>query len=253
MSKDVVRQYATALAVLLALAINILANALPLNGQNTGQISDLFKVFFVPAGYVFAIWGLIYIGWIAFVVYQFLPRQKENPRLRSLGYLFALSCVFNGAWLFCWHYHLFGLSVLVMLTLLYLLIRSYLRLNVGRLRVSQAEKWCVDIVFSVYLGWITVATIANISDYLYFVGWDGFGLPPQLWAVIILSVASLLGLAMAIARQDTGYLLVLVWASIGIAVKQSAAIAVATTAWIAAVFALALALWSILQRKHPHS
>src|SRR5512146_173276 len=95
MSKDTVRQIANILSVVLALAVNILASALPLNGQNTGEISDRFKVYFVPAGYVFAIWGIIYIGWIAFAIYQALPAQKDSPRLRRLGYLFALSGVFN--------------------------------------------------------------------------------------------------------------------------------------------------------------
>src|SRR5829696_7176711 len=144
MSKDTIRQYANLLSVLAALTVNILASALPLNGQNTGEISDRFQVYFVPAGYVFAIWGIIYIGWIAFSIYQARPAQKENPRLRSLGYLFALSNVFNAAWLFCWHYNQFGLSVIVMLTLLGLLIASYLRLNVNHSSVTRGEYWSVD-------------------------------------------------------------------------------------------------------------
>jgi hypothetical protein len=131
MSKDSVRQLANALSVLLALAVNILASTLPLNGQNTGEISDRFLVYFVPAGYVFAIWGIIYIGWLAFAFFQYRAAEKESPRLRKLGYAFALSGVFNAAWLFCWHYNAFGLSVIVMLALLAALIVSYLRLNVG--------------------------------------------------------------------------------------------------------------------------
>src|SRR3990172_10285336 len=101
--KDFVRQTIVVLTVAATIVVNILANALPLNGLNTGEISDRFKVYFVPAGYVFAIWGLIYIGWIAFAIYQALPSQKESPRLRRLGYSFALSGVFNAAWLFSWH------------------------------------------------------------------------------------------------------------------------------------------------------
>ena len=139
MNKDTLRQLANALSVVIALTVNILASTLPLNGQNTGEISDRFEVYFVPAGYVFAIWGIIYIGWIAFAIYQFGSAQKESPRLRNLGYLFALSGIFNAAWLFTWHYNIFGLSVLVMLTLLGLLIASYLKLNVGRTAVSSAE------------------------------------------------------------------------------------------------------------------
>ncbi len=249
MSKDTLRQTANLLSVLLALIVNILATALPLNNQTTAQISDRFKVFFVPAGYVFAIWGIIYIGWIAFTVYQFLPAHKESPRLRGLGYLFALTGVFNAAWLFCWQYNHFTLSVIVMLILLGLLIASYLKVNIGRTSVSSTEKWCVDIPLSVYLGWISVATIANISDWLYFIHWDGFGIAPQAWAVIMLVVASLLGLRMALARRDSGYLFVFVWAFAGIAVKQAAAPLVAYSAWVAGLIALGLAIYTILQRR----
>ena len=249
MSKDTIRQAANLLSVLLALAVNILASALPLNGQNTGEISDRFQVYFVPAGYVFSIWGLIYIGWIAFTIFQFQSSQKESPRLRRLGYLFALSNLANAAWLFCWHYNLFGLSVLVMLTLLGLLIASYLRLNVNRARVSPGEYWSVDVMFSVYLGWITVATVANFTAWLYFVGWNGFGIPAQTWAVIMLAIASLLGLVMALTRQDVGYLAVLVWAFIGIAVKQTPAPLVVTGAWLAAAAMAVLAVFSLIRRR----
>jgi len=249
MNKDTVRQITNLLSVVLVLTVNILASALPLNGQNTGEISDRFQVYFVPAGYVFAIWGIIYIGWIAFTVFQFQPAQKESPRLRRLGYLFAISNMANAAWLFCWHYNLFGLSVLVMLVLLGLLLASYLRLNVNQTPVSVLEYWSVDVLFSVYLGWITVATVANITDWLYFIGWDGFGIPAQTWAVIMLAVASLLGLGMATTRRDVGYLAVLVWAFVGIAVKQTSAPLVVTSAWIAAALMAGLAIYSWIRRR----
>ncbi len=249
MSKDALRQAANILSVVLAIAVNILAVALPLNGQNTGAISDRFKVYFVPAGYVFSIWGIIYIGWIAFAVYQALPAHKESPRLRRLGYLFALSGVCNAAWLFCWHYNRFGLSVLVMLALLGLLIASYLRLNVGRTAVSAAERWCVDIPFGLYLGWITVATVANVTDWLYFVHWNGLGIDPQAWAVIMLVVSSVLGFLMARTRRDAAYLLVLVWAFVGIAVKQAAAPVVAGSAIVLALVAFGLAVYAVMARR----
>jgi len=249
MKKDIWRQIANILSVVLALTVNILASTLPLNGQNTGEISDRFQVFFVPAGYVFAIWGVIYIGWIAFAVYQALPAQKESPRLRKLGYLFALSGLLNAAWLFCWHYNQFGLSVLVMLGLLGLLIASYLRLDVGRTPVGNAEKWCVDVPFSTYLGWISVAAIANVTDWLYFVNWNGFGIAPEIWAVIMLLVASLVGVMMALTRRDSAYLFVFAWSFAGIAVKQAATPMVAYAAWAAAVVALGLAVYSIVARR----
>lgn len=249
MAKDTTRQIVNLLTVILALTINILASTLPLNGQNTGEISDRFQVYFVPAGYVFSIWGIIYLGWIAFTIFQLQRSQKESSRLRGLGYLFALSNLANAAWLFCWHYNQFGLSVLVMLALLGLLIASYLRLDVNRASVSRLEYWSVDVLFSVYLGWITVATVANISDWLYTIGWDGFGISAQIWAVIMLFVASLLGVVMALRRRDVGYLVVLVWAFIGIAVKQTPAAIVVISAWIAAVLMLGLAIISLMRRR----
>lgn len=249
MSRDTVRQFANLLGVLVALTVNMLASALPLNGQNTGEISDRFQVYFVPAGYVFAIWGIIYLGWIAFTIFQFRSSEKDSPRLRRLGYLFAISNMANAAWLFCWHYNLFGLSVLVMLTLLGLLIASYLRLNVNRSPISSLEYWSVDVLFSVYLGWITVATVANITDWLYYVGWGGIGISAQVWAVIMLAVASLLGLAMTITRRDVGYLAVLVWAFVGIAAKQTSAPMVVTSAWIAAAFLAGLALYTWMRLR----
>ncbi|HMD82572.1 MAG TPA: tryptophan-rich sensory protein [Anaerolineales bacterium] len=253
MSRDTIRQYANLLSVILALTVNILASTLPLNGQNTGEISDRFDVFFVPAGYVFSIWGIIYIGWIAFLIFQFQSSQKDSPRLRRLGYLFALSNLANAAWLFCWHYNRFGLSVLVMLALLGLLIASYLRLDVNRTSVSRVEYWSVDILFSVYLGWITVATVANITDWLYLVEWNGFGIAAQTWAIIMLAVASLLGMAMALTRRDAAYLVVLVWAFAGIAVKQVSAPMVVLSSWIAAALMLGLVFFSLIRRQTAQS
>src|SRR5512146_2629169 len=147
--KDIVRQISVAVTVLMTLIVNILANALPLNGQNTGQISDKFKVYFVPAGYVFSIWGLIYLGLIAYGIFQALPAQRENPRLRATGWWIALGGLANSAWIFLWHYQQFPLTLVAMLVLLASLIITYLRLGVGRTTVSPAERWAVRLPFSV--------------------------------------------------------------------------------------------------------
>ena len=249
MNKDQIRQIVNVLAVIVMITINILANALPINGQNTGEISDRFQVFFVPAGYVFSIWGLIYIGLLAFAVYQALPAQRENPRLRKIGYWFALSCLANSVWIFLWHYNLFPLSLIVMLVLLAALLVIYLRLDIGRTRVTTVERWCVNIPFSVYLGWITVATVANVTDVLYDLGWNGFGIAPETWAVIMLIIAAGLGVAMAVTRRDVAYLLVLVWAFAGIGVKQAAVPLVATTAWIVTALMIFMIFYSVIARK----
>jgi hypothetical protein len=221
-------------AVLGTIAVNFLANALPFNGLTTAVISDQFEVLFVPAGYVFAIWGLIYVGLLAFAVYQLLPAQRNNPRLERIGWLFVLASLANATWLVAWHYEQFALSVVVMLSLLALLVAIYLRLDIGRARVTRAEKWCVDVPFSIYLGWISVATIANISDLLYYWQWDGLSIAPEVWAVIMLIVAAVLAGAMMLTRGDIAFLLVIVWAFVGIAVKQSGVPLVANAALILA-------------------
>ncbi len=233
------------------LAINALANALPLNGRTTASISDKFPVLFVPAGYVFAIWGLIYIGWIAFAVYQALPSQRRNPRLARVGWLFSLANLANAAWLLAWHYEQFPLSVVLMLSLLGLLIAIYLRLDIGRTLVSAREKWFVDLPFGIYLGWISVATIANISDLLYYWRWDGWGLAPELWAVVMLTAASAIALAMALTRGEVAFPLVIAWAFVGIAVKQAEASVVASTALVLAGTALLMIPLRFFYRRRP--
>ncbi len=234
-TKDILRQVAVLLSTAGLIVVNGLANALPLNGQNTGEISDRFDVYFVPAGYVFSIWGLIYLALIGYSIFQALPAQRDNPRLRRTGWLYALSCVANIAWLFLWHYEVFELTILAMGALLLLLMVVYVRLGTGRSRVSSGETWLVRVPFSIYLGWITVATIADATSLLDYLDWSGWGLSPEAWAVIMLVVASVIASLVSIARGDIAYVLVIVWAFIGIAVKHSDTQIVAVTAVIAAV------------------
>ena len=242
MRKDIVRQWVNVLAVVVTIAVNGLANALPINGQQTGEISDRFPVFFVPAGYVFSIWGLIYIGLIAFAIYQALPAQRTNPRLQRVGYWFALSCLANIVWILLWHYNLFPASLLVMLVLLASLIVIYLRLDIGRATVGAAEKWAVNVPFSIYLGWITVATVANATSVLYDLQWNGFGISPEIWAVLMIGAATIICLAVILTRRDVAYSLVLIWALIGIAVKQGDRSQIVATMAVAMALVIAVAL-----------
>jgi hypothetical protein len=208
-------------AVAITIVINGLANALPLNDLTTGEISDRFEVYFVPAGYVFAIWGLIYIGLIAFALYQALPAQAENPRLQRIRGLFLISSLANIAWLFLWHYEVFSATIFAMVLLLISLAAIYVRLGIGRSRVDRIEKYLVRVPFSIYLGWVSVATIANATSLLDYLGWGGWGLDPQVWAVIMIGVTTILGSIMAIDRYDGAFILVLSWALVGIAVRHS--------------------------------
>lgn len=249
MRKEAVRQATNVVALIAVITVNALANALPLNGQTTGEISDRFDVYFVPAGYVFSIWGLIYLGLIAFAIYQALPGQRDNPHLRRVGYLFVLSCAANVAWLFLWHYEFFRLTVVAMSALLLLLIAIYLRLGIGRTPVSRAEKWFVRVPFSIYLGWVTVATISNVSTVLEYLNWGGWGISPETWTLTMLLVAAGITAVVVFTRRDVAYALVAVWAFGGIAVKHARSPIVAVAAGSVAALSLLLAAVPAWQRR----
>src|SRR5512137_1879593 len=229
--KDMLRQFSVLLTVLATLIVNVLANALPLNGLNTGQISDRFHVYFVPAGYVFAIWGVIYLGLIAFTIFQALPSQRENPRLRAIGWWASLGGLANIAWLFLWHYEQFVLTLVAMVTLLATLIVTYLRLGTGRSSVPAAERWAVRLPFSIYLGWITVATVANVTEVLDYAGWDRFGIAPEIWMGIVLAAVLVITALINFTRRDVAYSAVILWALAGIAVKFAGVAAVSIPTW----------------------
>jgi hypothetical protein len=230
--KDKLRQFSVILTITATLIVNGLANALPLNGQNTGEISDRFQVYFVPAGYVFSIWGLIYLGLIAFAILQALPSQRENPRLRAVGWWVSLGGLANIAWIFLWHYEQFPLTLVAMLVLLATLIITYLRMGFGRTKVPAAEKWAARLPFSIYLGWITVATVANVTSLLDYLKWNGFGIAPEIWMGIVLVAVLVIAVLMNFTRRDVAYAAVLLWALAGISVKHAAVAAVAIPTWI---------------------
>jgi hypothetical protein len=243
MKKITLNQIITILATLITITVNGLANALPINGQSTGEISDRFAIYFVPAGYVFSIWGLIYLGLIAFTVYQAFPAQRENELLKKIYPAYWIGSLANAAWILLWHYEFFPITLLAMFTILATLLVIQTQLSKVRSQMDRCQKWYVQYPFSIYLGWISVATIANLSQVLFYINWEGWGIPPAVWAVIMLAVATILGLLMAWREYDIPYVLVLVWAFWGIAVSQADTALVATSAQVTAgLLALAVAI-----------
>ena len=247
--KSTTRQILIVITTLITLIVNGLANVLPLNGLNTGEISDGFDIYFVPAGYVFSIWGLIYIGLIAFAIFQALPAQRQNPRLEKVGTWAILANLANAAWIFTWHYQLFPLSLVMMVILLVSLLFIYQGLGIGRSAVPASERWLAHLPFSIYLGWISVATIANVSDVLDYINWGGFGIAEEIWMVLLLAVVAALAWVMSTMRRDIAYLAVLLWALAGIGVKFPQNGIVTTATW--AVFGLVgiAFLWAAIPRK----
>lgn len=236
---------------ILALVINFLATSLPLNDLTTGEISDMFDIYFVPAGYVFSIWGLIYLGLLAFVIYQALPINRDNQRLAKIDGWFSLSNIANALWLVSFHYLQFGIAMALMLVLLISLIMIFLRLGIGREKVSGASLWLVNVPISIYLGWITVATIANATQLLYLKGWNGFGIAPEFWLVVMLAAAVAISGLVSFTRRNIAHALVLNWAFVGIAVKFPENPTVSYSAWGAA--ALVTLLLAIALITKPRS
>jgi hypothetical protein len=215
------------LAMIITIIVNALAVMLPLNGKTTEYLSDKYPNLFVPAGITFSIWGIIYILWVVFAVYQardlFKKEEREMPFLHQITFLFILSSAANSAWIFAWHYEYVGLSLLLMIVLLLSLLAIYVRLNIGRTTAPLTEKLCVHVPFSVYLGWITVATIANVTAFLVSVNWDGFGISQLTWTIVVVSVGGLITILMLVLRKDIAYSLVVIWALLGIYIKRTTA------------------------------
>ena len=246
-------RFGTVTAFVVTLVINGLAGTTLINGRTTAQVSDLYSNPFTPAGYVFAIWGIIYALLFVFVIYQALPKQKDKPFQKQISALFVLSSIFNVVWLFLWQYDYITVSVVLMFLLLASLIAIYVRLGIGKSKAPLSEKLCVHLPFSVYLGWITVASVANVAAALVSVGWDGVGLSSETWAIIAMGIALIVTLVVIVARRDFAYGLVVVWALAGIAAKQNmyptiVLIANEASAIILVALALSLVAWK-LKRK----
>jgi len=206
------------------IGINSLANALPLNGVTTGGVSDSFTNLFTPQALTFAIWGVIYFLVLLYVLYHlglFRSKESSTELLNKTGLLFIITCLVNSAWIFAWHYQLIPLSLLLMAVLLVTLIN--LALTISRFPLTKTEKWLVRLPFSVYFGWITVATIANTTVQLVSLNWGGYGLSPEFWTVGILIVGSLIGLMTMFRFRDFAYGLVFIWALYGIWMRHIAA------------------------------
>ncbi|MBN2351338.1 MAG: tryptophan-rich sensory protein [Spirochaetales bacterium] len=208
------------------LAINSLANTTIFGGRTTGAVADAIPNLFVPAGLTFSIWGVIYLLLIAFVAYQtrwlFSADERRTARLRPIGILFIITCALNIGWLLAWQYSLVGLSVVIMLAFLATLILAYLRLRAGSERPRWIEYVFVRLPFSVYLGWISVATIANVTALLVTLGWNGFGASQAFWTVLMIGIALALALTVLFSRRDPAYALVFVWAFLGVYIKRTA-------------------------------
>ena len=214
------------LAFIGVITMNALANILPINGLNTGQVSGFYPNAFVPAGFTFSIWGIIYLMLlnytIAYTYYKLKPIQFEqvNKYLDRINNFYLGTCILNMAWIIAWHYLQIEISVLIMLLFLSTLILLFLKSKTMMSQLTITQRLLLHTPFMVYFGWISVATIANITALLVAYQWNGFGLNEMYWSVIMIFIAFVLGIVMLKNHQNEGFAIVLVWAFFGIQMKQ---------------------------------
>lgn len=203
--------------------VNFLANTLPINNRNTGEISNSYPNLFAPAGLTFSIWWLIYLLLALYLIYQFITFRKIENKIRldslfKLNILFIATSIANLSWIFAWHYDYIWLSVIIMVILLTLLIN--INDLISTLKLKSKEKLLISTPFSVYFWWITVAAIANITVFLVSIGWNWFGIADYIWTSIILLVWALIWILRLQKDKNIAYGLVLIWAYLGILLKH---------------------------------
>ena len=207
--------YVPLLAVLIVLGVNAAANILPINGYETGELSDLNPTGFTPAGYVFSIWNIIYVGLIAYGFSFIYASTAVRERGDSIRQLFLINAAANAAWIFAWHYRLVELSLVFMLVILVTLWFMHAKLrSQGRPTFKQAI--VVDAPFSLYFGWISTATLANLGAVFYSQQFYPFALTMDQWALVTVITAIALYVWMGVITRDIIYCCVFIWASIGI-------------------------------------
>lgn len=215
---------ANLLAFLLMFTVNVLANVLPINGVTSGAVSDAYPNQFAPAGITFAIWGVIYLLQAAFVLFQFGVFGRHvtvQPAIvRAVSLPFVLYSILNAAWLFAWHNFQIPLSMVLMVLLLACLAYAYRRLEAFQPDMRLSDKIFVRLPFRITLGWITVAAVANAVVLLVYLDWSGWGIPQQIWLILVLMATLAIALAVILPNNDAAYGMVILWAYMGILLKH---------------------------------
>lgn len=218
-------QISNIIALISVILMNMLVSTRTIEGNTVGSISDKYDTLFAPAGYTFSIWGLIYLALLGFGIYQgrdlFSKSKKQVPLLLRITGWFGLSCAANIVWLVAWLTERLGLALMMMAALLGSLLIIYLHLGIGkRAPKDQWERWLLYFPFSLYLGWISIATIANTASYLISINWAGWGIPPEGWTLIMIVIATALCMFLIIRNGDKIFGAVGIWSLWGIGIKH---------------------------------
>jgi hypothetical protein len=219
-SSNIILVSINTVTLLATLAVNALANIVPINGFQTGDISNSIPNLFVPYAPTFAIWALIYVALIISVIYQWMivNNQEKRHHIEVLGLYFSFANILNALWIISWHYLRIVTSLIIMLLLLYFLILLYVRVH--KLEGPLSYNITIRFPISLYLGWITIATAANVTTLLVSIGWNNFGLAPYIWAIGLITVATIINILVAFIWKDIWFPLVGIWSLFGIYQKR---------------------------------
>ncbi len=223
--------------------MNYLANALPINDKTTGQLSDQYPNLFVPAGITFSIWGLIYLLLLIFCIIQF--REENKQVVQSIGWLFIVTCVLNGLWIVAWHYEQLPFSLFFMIGLLASLILISLSLKDAAMGITKAG-------FGIYLGWICIAAIANVTALLIDYNWNGFGISHEIWTIAMIVIGAVIT-SLAIYRMNNVFIaLAVIWAFSGIILKRQVDYkSIVFAAGLAILIVLAASVYQAFRKNIP--
>ena len=215
-------KYLSLILFCLVIYTNYLANALPIGGVTTGEVSDLLDNLFTPTGFTFSIWGIIYLSLFIFLISLFRISEDQKPFISKVLVLFNINCLLNISWIFAWHYMIFPLSLVIMLGLLYslILISRVIKAYHKELKSSYLYN-ITSFSFNIYFGWITVATVANFTVLLISLEWGGFGISHDIWTALIIFVATSIASITFIKNNAIWYLLPIIWAFYGIYFKHT--------------------------------
>ena len=208
-------------ALVVVVLVNYLANALPINGVKTADISNKYFNEFAPANLTFSIWAVIYSLIIGVMIWQYVnANEAKNKAISQFSTYFIANCLFNAAWLFAWHYEIFVLTIILMLGILYTLVQLN-RIESKEFPTDLPTKWLLQSGFGVYLGWICIATIANITTFLVSLNFNKLGLTDTFWTGTVIGIGSITA-AMLVVRYKNMYIgFAVIWALIGIVIRQN--------------------------------
>lgn len=244
------------IAFVAMITVNALANILPINGLNTGEVSAFYPNYFVPAGFTFSIWGIIYLLLALYIIVSTSLLLNKNldaskqKMLTQVAKIFIVTCIINASWIFVWHHLQIVASVFVMLLFLFALIVMYLKQKQSFIKLTAFQQFAIQIPFVIYLAWICVATIANIAALLVSIGFNGAGIEPETWSTTMIIVASILAAFFGIKEKQWAFCAVVAWALYGIMQGQkNSSYQVALTAKICLILVLLVLVIATIDRK----